>query len=40
MIFDVFGDLLADRRQRQHFGFNERILGKFDKSPARSRLIP
>jgi hypothetical protein len=25
MIFDVIGDLLADRHQRKQFGFNERI---------------
>jgi hypothetical protein len=40
MIFDVIGDLLADRRQRQQFGFNERIVGLMDKFPARGRLIP
>jgi hypothetical protein len=36
MIFDVGGDLLADRRQRKQFGFNERIGGL----PTRGRLIP
>jgi hypothetical protein len=34
MIFDVIGDLLAGRRQRKHFGFNERIVGALDKVPA------
>jgi hypothetical protein len=27
MSLDVIGDLLADRRQREQFGFNERIVG-------------
>jgi hypothetical protein len=27
MIFDVIGDLVADRRQRKQFGSNERIIG-------------
>ena len=40
MIFDVIGDLLADRRQRKQFGFNERIVGLLDKFPTRGRLIP
>ena len=40
MIFDVIGDLLADRRQRKQFGFNERIIGLLDKVPTRDRLIP
>jgi hypothetical protein len=40
MIFDVIGDLLADRRQRKQFGFNKRIVGLLDKFPARGRLIP
>jgi hypothetical protein len=31
MIFDIIGDLLADRRQRKQFGFNERIVGPLDK---------
>jgi hypothetical protein len=33
MIFDVIGDLVADRRQRKQFGFNERIIGLLDKFP-------
>jgi hypothetical protein len=40
MIFDVIGDLLADRRQRKQFGSNERIVGPLDKFPIRGRLIP
>ena len=40
MIFDVIGDLVADRRQRKQFGFNERIVGLLDKFPTRGRLIP
>ncbi len=40
IIFDVIGDLLADRRQRKQFGFNERIVGLLDKFPTRGRLIP
>jgi hypothetical protein len=40
MIFDVIGDLLADRRQRKQLGFNERIVGLLDKFPTRGRLIP
>jgi hypothetical protein len=27
MIFDVIGDLLADRRQLKQFGFNDRVVG-------------
>lgn len=40
MIFDIIGDLLADRRQRAQFGFNERIDGPLDKFPIRGCLIP
>jgi hypothetical protein len=40
MIFDVLGDLVADRRQRKQFGFNERIVGPLDKFPIPGRLIP
>jgi hypothetical protein len=40
MIFNVIGDLIADRRQRKQFGFNERIVGLLDKFPTRGRLIP
>jgi hypothetical protein len=40
MIFDVIGDLLADRHQRKQFGFNERIVGPLDKFPTLGRLIP
>ena len=40
MIFDVIGDLLADRHQRKQFGFNERIVGLLDKFPTLGRLIP
>jgi hypothetical protein len=40
MTFDVIGDLLADRRQRKQFGFNERIFGLPDKFPTRGRLTP
>jgi hypothetical protein len=39
MIIDVIGDLLAGRRQRKQFGFNERIVGLLDKFPTRGRLI-
>ena len=39
MIFDVIGDLLADRGQRKQFGFNERIIGLLDKFPILGRLI-
>jgi hypothetical protein len=39
MIFDVIGDLLADRRQRKQFGFNGRIIGLLDKFPTLGRLI-
>lgn len=39
MVFDVIGDLLADRRQRKQFGFDERIIGALDKSPILGRLI-
>ena len=39
MIFDVIGDLLADRRQRKQFGFNERIVGLPDKLLTPGRLI-
>ena len=40
MIFDVFGDLLADRRQRKQFGLNERIIGLLDKFPDTWPLDP
>ena len=40
MFFNVIGDLLADRRQRAQFGFNERIVGLLDKFPIPGRLIP
>jgi len=40
MIFDVIGDLFANRRQRKQFRFNERIVGLLDKFPTRGRLIP
>ena len=40
IIIDVIGDLLADRRKRKQFGFNERIVGLLDKFPTRGRLIP
>jgi hypothetical protein len=40
MIFDVIGDLIADRRQRKQLGFNERIVGSLDKFPILGRLIP
>src|SRR3979490_2927389 len=40
MIFDVSGDLLAGRRQRKQFGFNERIGGPVDKFPIRGPLLP
>jgi hypothetical protein len=30
MIFDIIGYLLADRRQRKQFGFDERIVGPLD----------
>lgn len=40
MIFDVIGDLIADRRQRTQFGFNERIVGSLDKFSIPGRLIP
>ena len=40
MILDIIGDLLADRRQRAQFGFNERIDGPLDKFPIRRCLFP
>ena len=40
MIFDVICDLIADRRQRKQFGFNERIVGLLDKFPTHGRFIP
>jgi hypothetical protein len=40
MIFDVIGDLIADRRQRKQFVFNVRIVGSLDKFPTPGRLIP
>jgi hypothetical protein len=39
MIFDVIGDLLADRCQRTEFGFDERIVGLRDKFPTPGRLL-
>ena len=38
MIFDVIGDLLADRGQRTEFGFDEGIIGLRDEFPALGRL--
>jgi hypothetical protein len=32
--------ILADRRQRKQFGFNETIVGLLDKFQTRDRLIP
>jgi hypothetical protein len=40
MVFDVIGDLIADRRQWTQFGFNEMIVGPPDKFPTLGRLIP
>jgi len=40
MVFDVIGDLIADRRQCKQFGFNERIVGPPDKFPTIGRLNP
>jgi hypothetical protein len=40
MIFDIIGDLLADRRQRKQFDFDERIVGPLDKFPTLDLLIP
>jgi len=40
MIFNVIGDLVADRRQRKQFGFNERIVSPPDKFPIAGGLIP
>jgi hypothetical protein len=40
MIFDIIGDLIADRSQRKQFGFNERIVGALEKFPILGRLIP
>jgi hypothetical protein len=40
MILDVIGDLIADRRQRKQFGFNESIVSPLDKFPIPGRLIP
>jgi hypothetical protein len=38
MIFDVIGDLVANRRQSKQFGFNERIIGLLDKFPTHGGL--
>jgi hypothetical protein len=40
MVFDVIGDLVADRRQCKQFVFNESIVGPLDKFPTLGRLIP
>jgi len=40
MVFDVIGDLVADRRQCKQFGFNEMIVSPPDKSSTLGRLIP
>jgi hypothetical protein len=40
MIFDVIGDLVANRHQRKYFGLNEGIVGLLDKFPTRGCLIP
>ena len=40
MIFDVVGDLLADRRQRKQVFFDDRIVRLLGKFPIRDRLAP
>jgi hypothetical protein len=39
-VLDTIGNLLADRRQRKQFGFNEMIIGPLDKFPILGRLAP
>jgi hypothetical protein len=40
MVFDVIGDLVADRRQCKQFSFDEMIVSPPDKLPTLGRLIP
>jgi hypothetical protein len=40
MIFDVFGDLLAVRRQLKRVVFDDRIVSLLGKFPIRGRLAP
>ena len=40
MIFDVVGDLLADRRQLKQFVLDDRIVGPLGKVPIHGRLVP
>jgi hypothetical protein len=40
MIFDVIGDLLADRRQLKQFVLDDRIVGPLGKVPIHGRLVP
>ena len=40
MVFNVIGDLLADRRQRKQFSFDERIVELLDKFPTLDLLMP
>jgi hypothetical protein len=39
MIFDVTGDLLADRRQLKHLVLDDGIVGLLGKLPIHGRLI-
>jgi hypothetical protein len=40
MVFDVIGDLLADRRQLKQLVLHERIVGRLGKFPIHGRLAP
>src|SRR6202166_838654 len=40
MVFDVIGDLVADRRQLKQLVLHERIVGLFGKFPIHGRLAP
>src|SRR5882762_1003579 len=40
MIFDVVGDILADRRQLKQLVLDDRVIGLLGKLPIRGRLVP
>ena len=40
MIFDVIGDIFADRRQLKQLVLDDRIVGLLGKLPIHGRLVP
>jgi len=40
MIFDVIGDILAERRQLKQLVLDDRVVGLLGKLPIHGRLVP